>query len=334
MKKFLSILFLFFVFSIFSNVDYLAGSLDEITQEQGRLKRERIRNIKIYRENHPLHAAIFDNNFKKVMELVSEETINKVDNKNITPLMMGASRIEEADRKKFIELLINKGADRKVSGELGVTALHFLILKEDLKGSFLNTVKQLLSGLTKEDIEAILGAKVGRENQQTTIFHILAKKVEPKPMTEIFSYLLEKAGDKASEYLKTPDWLGKTPLHKLAEISLKNKKEEEIKKIFDAQKSMAEKMIEKGVVVNLQDNTAKKKYTPLHYAVMANNKDLIKFLFDNGAKDIEGIDGKKPSDLAMAGDTKKLLEKAFGKTKFEEFIRKLTGKLVPEGAKK
>lgn len=181
--------------------------------------------------------------------------------------------------------------------EYGRTELH-----RAASGKNLAKIKNLL----------FLGADVDSRNEkfQTPLINI-AQECSNDSYFEVMKMLLENGAN-----VDAQDTYGFTPLHHLAFRSFEKKNDKSLQLLFDYKADanirnqfgesalfraaifgdvrFAEKLVNYGSVVNFVSTDRKK--TPLHYAFISQNLELIKFLLRNGAN-IEAADhqGRTPS---------------------------------------
>ncbi|MEC8882424.1 MAG: ankyrin repeat domain-containing protein, partial [Pseudomonadota bacterium] len=180
--------------------------------------------------------------------------------------------------KKFVQKLLNRGANIDELDNEGKTALHHAVIKGDL-----DIVKVMLprgiTGFLKR------GAQIeAQDNEGMTALHHAA--INGKP--DIVKELLQRGAK-----IEAQDNKGMTALHHA---------------VINGNPDIVKELLQRGAQIEAQDN---KGMTALHHAVSENNKEAIQSLLDNGA-DLYAKDNqeKTPLDIANEGDneeTKKVL---------------------------
>ncbi len=247
----------------------------------------------VFSDNTPLYSAILEDNEDLFKELLSCERtdVNSVNSGDDTPLSL-ALRAKKSD---IATLLLNRGANPNTKGNSTQTPLQLAINLGDQK------LVELL--LTK-------GAKIDDSDVNTPLHYALERK-----QIGIARSFIEKDQSLANRQ----DEKGNTPLHyaldldsdELAttlfsqtDLNLMNKDGDTFLHcaILGDKKALVEELVEKkSDQINSQNND---KNTPLHFAVLVGDTDLIKLLVSKGAEvNVENGLGDSPLYKAI-GDTK------------------------------
>jgi len=272
-----------------------------IKKELERLKIEGIKPTEEDENQLKLLRGAEENSPEAIMSLLDKGTdINCRDPYGNTPLHLVIKNNRKKDKKKTIEILINRGADPAIRDHsCGLTPL-------ELAGESSFYAPYMEEVMCKKIIEKVeKSAKEGLEEFSLSPLHSLCIKSN----YEELKTFPEK------EDVNVEDIMSNTPLHyasirgsrETAKILLKRGANQEAKNIFGktplhfaaekGHESVVDLLIEKKGDVNLKDPAGR---TPLHFAAEGRNRKVVEILIKNGAIiDAKDADYKKPLDIAV-----------------------------------
>jgi ankyrin repeat protein len=284
------------------------------------------------RGNTILHLAALHGHYEIVKMTINKDNVNLQNSKRNTPLHLAVMHgkrnthkpssvndndIELDEKKlkeyfKIVKLLISKGADLRAENAYDQQPLSIAIInrsQEEIKliqskfvdvndtdlnnnSALYNAVLGLQTGIVTDLIKRGANANYANKSGITPLHAAVAKAANRDNFDDAFKIIGELISHGVD--INAIDKNGRTPLHYAADQLMPLQTKDDIAK--------AKTLLEK------RDNSVEGEKARRNIDKLENNKTLIKFLIDKGAKrDIKDNSSKTPYDLANNDEIKECL---------------------------